>query len=115
LNIETSQMRLYDGVTFWIERHGTDGHPVSSVAGPACWIEFASPEVQGMSGSQNRMIIACMALSGADVTNAAVTVVEVVPMNEIGGPGACLIEIGKALGGEFRSVPPRVRIVVASI
>ena len=31
----TYQVRLNDGVTFGIERHGADGRPVSSAAGPA--------------------------------------------------------------------------------
>lgn len=68
----TSQMRLYDVVTFGIERNRADGRPVSSVARPARRVEFSRPEVQGMSGSENRMIVTGVALSRADVTNAAV-------------------------------------------
>ena len=97
-------MGLYDGVTFWIERHGADGRPVSRVARPARRVEFASPEIQGMSGSQNRMIVPCVTLGRADVTNSAVTMINVVPLREASRPGAGLIELGKALGGEFRPV-----------
>lgn len=97
-------MRLDDGISFWIERHGADGRPVSSIARPARRIAFSRAEGQGMSGGQNRVIAPCVALSGADVTNGAVTVVDVVPAREASGPGADLVEIGKALGGEFRPI-----------
>jgi hypothetical protein len=86
LNIETRQMRLYDGVTFWIERQGTDGQPVSSVAGPARQVEFARPEIYLMSGDQNRMIVAGMALSRTNVADAALAMIEVVPMYEADRP-----------------------------
>jgi hypothetical protein len=55
------QMRPYDEGAFGIERHGTDGHPVSSVARPARRVAFPSDEVQGMPGSQNRMVVPSMA------------------------------------------------------
>ena len=57
-----------------------------------------------MSYRQNRMIVAGMALSGADVTNAAVTVIEVVPAREASGLGAGLVEVGKALGRKLGPV-----------
>jgi len=95
------QMRLYNGVAFWIERNGTDGQPVSSIPGPARRVEFASRAIQGVSGSQNGVILSGVALGGADVTDAAVAMIEVVPTHEIGGPGACLIEVNEAFGGEL--------------
>ena len=39
-------MRLYDGITFGIERNGTDSRPVSSVARPARRVEAAGVDVQ---------------------------------------------------------------------
>ena len=65
-----------------------------------CW----RPEVQVMSGRQNRLIFSGVALSGADVTNAAVAMIDVVPMDEASGPGTGLVEIGKALGGKLGAV-----------
>src|SRR5574340_1510663 len=97
-------MRLYDGVTFGVERHGADGRPVARVAGPARRGKFARLDVQGMSCSQNCEIVPCVALSRADVTNAAVTVIEVVPVGEASGPGASLVEVGKALGGKLGAI-----------
>ena len=97
-------MRLYDGIAFGIERHGANGRPVSSVARPARRVECARPEVQVMSGRQNRLIFPGVALSGADVTNAAVAMIDVVPMDEASGPGTGLVEIGKALGGKLGAV-----------
>lgn len=95
-------MGFYDGVAFWIERHGAARRPVSRVTRPARRVEFASPEIQGMSGSQHRMIVPCVSLGRADVTNSAVTMIDVVALREASRPGAGLIELGKALGGEFR-------------
>jgi len=40
-----------------------------------------------------------VALSRADVADAAVPMVVVVPMHEAGGPGPGRIEIGEAFGG----------------
>ena len=54
-----------------------------------------------MSGSQDRLIVPGVALSRTDITNAAVTMIEVVPMHETSRPGTRLIEIGEALGGEL--------------
>ena len=95
-------MHFYDGVAFWIERHGADGHPIPSVAGPARRIAFPGAAAQGMSSRQDRVIDACVALSGADVANAAVPVSEVVTAHEIGRPDTGLLESVKALGGEFQ-------------
>ena len=50
------------------------------------------------------MIVSVMALRRADVADAAVTVVEVVPMHEVARPVACSIELGEARGGELRAV-----------
>ena len=55
-------MRVYDGVALGIERHGAVGRPVARVARRASRVEFASSEVQVMSGSQNRMIVSTVAL-----------------------------------------------------
>ena len=97
-------MRRYDGVTFGIERHGADGRPVSSVAGPARRVAFASLEIQGVSCSENREIVACVSLSRADVTNAAVTMIDVVPVDEACRPSARLVELDKALGGKLGAI-----------
>ena len=88
------QMRLYDGVAFGVEGNGADGCPVSSVARPARRIELSSPEVQGMPRRQDRIIVTRVALSGADVTNATMAMIEVVPMHKASRPSACLVEIG---------------------
>jgi hypothetical protein len=53
-------MRLYEEVAFGIEGDGADGHPVPGGAGPASWIAFAGLEVQGMSCSENRVIVVSM-------------------------------------------------------
>jgi len=57
-----------------------------------------------MSGRQNRLIVPCVTLSGANVANAAVAMIEVVPAHKAGRPNTSLIEVGKALGRKFRPV-----------
>lgn len=57
-----------------------------------------------MTGRQNRMIVPGMTLCRTDVADAAVPVLVVVPVHELSGRGANLVEVGKALGGELRPV-----------
>jgi hypothetical protein len=64
---------------------GADGSRVSSVARPARRVEYAGIEIRRMSGRQNRVIVAGWALSRTDVTNAAVAMIDVVPVHEAGG------------------------------
>ncbi|RMW97278.1 hypothetical protein D9R12_03975 [Pseudoxanthomonas spadix] len=45
-----------------------------------------------------------VALLRADVADAAVAVLDVVPMHEGRSPLACTVQVGKALGREFRPV-----------
>ena len=51
-----------------------------------------------MSGGENGVILAGMALGRADVTNATVPVLDVVPLHETGRPGTRVVEFGKAFG-----------------
>ncbi len=97
-------MRLYDGVSFGIEGDSTDRRPVSSIARPARRVAFASLQIQDMSRSENRVIVACVALSRADVPNTAVTMIEVVPVGEASHPNTRFVEIGEPLGGELGPV-----------
>ena len=64
-----------------------------------------------MSGRQYCPIFAGMALGRADVPNATVPMLNVVPLHEAGRPGTSIVEFGKAFGRK----PPCVRIVVASL
>lgn len=52
-----------------------------------------------MTRREDHVIVAVMALRRADVADAAVAVVEVVPMHELARPVACSIEIGEARVG----------------
>ena len=53
---------------------------------------------------QDGVVAAGVALFGRDVANAAVTMLDVVPVHEAGGPGASSGEVGLALTGELRAV-----------
>ncbi len=102
-------MRLDDAVAFGVESHGADGRPVASLAGPARWVSFTGLGVQRMSGGQNRVIVACVSLGRADVANAAVAMLEVVPTHKAGRPGTGRVKISEALGGELGPVLGRAK------
>ena len=95
-------MRLDDGVAFGVERHRADGRPVAGGTRPARQVEFASPAVQVMSGSKNHVIVPGIALRRADVSNAVMTMIEVVPTHEAGRPGPRAVEAGDALSIEVQ-------------
>src|SRR6478609_4132539 len=97
-------MRLDDRFAFGVERHGADGRPVAGAARPASRVDLTSADVQLVAGSQDGVVAAGMTLGWADVANAAVAMVMVVPTHEAGCRGACVLKISEALGGEFRSV-----------
>ena len=103
------QMRLYDGVALRIERNGTDRRPVTGVARPTCGSALAGLAVQGMSSGQNFMIRPVVSLSRADITNAAMAVIDVVPMHEPNCPSTSLVEIGEALSWELWPVLGRTK------
>ena len=85
-------MRLYDGVSFGIQRHDVNVRPVSRVARPSQRVAFAGPQIEFMPGGQNRPILTAMTLRGRDVANAAMAVIHVVPLDKGCRPGSCLIE-----------------------
>lgn len=97
-------MPVDEGVALRVERHGADGRPVSGIARPARRVALACAKVQLMAGGQNRQVFAGVPLGRADVTDAAVAMIEVVPMHEASRPGPRLVEVGKAPGGELRTV-----------
>ena len=52
-----------------------------------------------MTRGQYGVIVPGMSLRRADIADAAVTVLEVVPTHEAGSPGASRLKVSKALGG----------------
>ena len=97
-------MRLDDRIAFRVERDGADRRPIASSAGPACRIELAGLGVQRMPRRQNRVIFPGMPLRRADVANAAVPMLEVVPTHEVVGPGASIVDSGEAFDRKLRPV-----------
>ena len=104
LNIVVFRMRVDDAVAFRIERYGADWRPVARVAGPTCRVEFAGLGVKRVSRCQYRPLLTGMTLGRTDVTNAAVAMIDVVPMDECRSPGARLVEVGEALDGKLGAV-----------
>ena len=96
-------MRLDDAVAFGVERHGADVRPVARVARPSCRVERASLEVQRVTSRQDGAIVAGMALRRADAADAAVSMLDVVPINEADGPCARRVQVGESLGRGTRA------------
>lgn len=99
-----SQSGFDDRVTFRVERHRIDRRPVARLARPARRVLLSGLLVERMARIENGVILASVALGRADVLDAAVAVIVVVPMHELRRPGPGLIEAGKALGRELRPV-----------
>ena len=57
-----------------------------------------------MPSRQNRVILACMALRWADVANAAVSMIHVVPPHETDRPSASVVKIGKPFDRKLGSI-----------
>ena len=81
----TRQMGLDDGVAFGVKGNSADRRPVTRVTRPARRVALAGALVDLMPGSQDRVIAAFMARGRADVTDAAVQMLMVVPMHERAG------------------------------
>ena len=93
-----------DRVTLGVERHRCNWRPVARLARPARRVLLPGLLVQRMARIENGVIFTAVALGRADVLDAAVAVIVVVPMHELRRPGSGLIEAGKALGRELRPV-----------
>jgi hypothetical protein len=78
-----------------IERHRSKRRPVASAAGPARWIALLGLEVQGVPCGQDGLVLAGVALRRADVPDAAVTMIVVVPTHELRRPDPGFSEIGR--------------------
>jgi hypothetical protein len=55
-------------------------------------VALSGLEVQRVASRQDGPVVAAMALRWADVADAAVAVLDVVPMHELSGPGAVRIQ-----------------------
>ena len=97
-------MRFDDGVAFGVERHGADGRPVASRARPSGGVDLACLAVQRVTRGEDRAVFAGVTLSGADVADAAVAIVVVVPTHERCRPGPGRVEISEARLRELRAV-----------
>ena len=85
-------------VALWIEGHDVDVRPVACVARPTRRVALLGLEVQRVACRQDGLVLPVMALRRADVADAAVAMIDVVPTHEVGGPGASCSEIDEAFG-----------------
>ncbi len=90
-----------DCIAFGIERGRTDVQPAPRVAGPACRVALFGLGVQLVASRQDSLVVSGVALLRADVTDAAVAMVDVVPMHERIGPGPGLSQARQPFGVSF--------------
>ena len=93
-----------DIIALRIERDRRDRRPVAGLAAPASWVELACPLVKFVPAGQQTAIPAGMALGWRHVSDTAVPMCVVVPMDEARRPFPCRIEFGEAFDREFRPV-----------
>ena len=91
-------------VEIGIEGDRADLRPVARVARPACRAALPGLGVEVAASRQDGLVFAFMALLRADVADAAVAVIEVVPVDQFSRLGPGVIQAGEALGGELRPV-----------
>src|SRR5438105_14120822 len=91
-------------VALRIESDHTDVRPVPRIAGPARRVALPGLGVKLVPSGQDGQVIASVALLRADIADATVTMVDVVPTDELGRPGPGLIQAGEARGGELGPV-----------
>jgi hypothetical protein len=82
--------RLDHGGAFGIERDEGDRIPVSGVPRPVPRVACPGGEVKRVAGFQHRAILTGMSLSRADVADAAVAMIVVVPTHGGTRPGLAL-------------------------
>src|SRR5215213_7624294 len=75
-----------DAVALGVEGDGADRRPVAGQPAPAVRIGLARLPVRRMTGGQDGAVSAGMALRRGDVADAAMAVLEVVPVHEPGRP-----------------------------
>jgi len=92
------------GIALRVERAGAHGRPIAGVARPARGVALARLRLARVTRGQDRVIVAGMTLCRADVADAAVAVLDVVPAHEVRRPGPRLVQIDEALGREIRPV-----------
>ena len=82
-----------------VERHSTDWCPVARMARPARRIAFTRRLVQCVTRREDYVIVASMALRRTHVTDAAVTMLEIVTVHERGSPGTGCAQIIETRSG----------------
>ena len=76
----------HDSVTLRIERDCANRRPVACPTGPARRMALAGLEIRLMACRQDRPILQRVSLRERDVADAAVAVLEVVPVDEVTPP-----------------------------
>jgi hypothetical protein len=104
LSMLSAGSHVDDRVALGIEGDHTDVRPVACVAGPACRVALLGFGVERVASRQDGLVITDVSLLRADVADATVAVINVVPTHELGRPGPGLIQVGKAVGRELGPV-----------
>src|SRR5512140_542314 len=91
-------------VALGIEGDHADVRPVARVARPARRVALPGLAVERMPSRQDGLVIAGVTLLRADVADAAVAVIDVVPADKFSRPGSGLGQAGEALGRELGPV-----------
>ena len=95
--IDGPQVRSEDSVSFRVQGDRSGGFPVPSASRPASQVSLAGLAIQRVASGQNLCFVARVTLHQVDVTEAAVTVLMVIPAHKASRPRAGLVEIAKPL------------------
>lgn len=96
-------------LTLWIQRDELDRRPVAGVARPATWVLFSGVLVHRIAAGEDVPIDTSMTLRRADVSNAAVAMLVVVPTHEVCSSLTCVLQIDEAARRKLGSILRRAK------
>jgi hypothetical protein len=97
-----AKLRGHHRIALGIERDDGDWIPVACMTRPTSWVSRLRLDVHPMSSAENVAVLADVTLRRADVTDATVLVVVVVPVYERARPLASLLQVRKPLRRKLR-------------
>ncbi len=92
-----------------IERDDGDRIPIACMTRPAARVNRSRPYIHSMPSGKDVVVLTGMTLCGADVADAAMLVIVVVPVDERFRPESRVLQIGKPFCRKLRTVLGRAK------
>jgi hypothetical protein len=103
------ELRLNEGVSFWVEGDRLDGRPVAGITAPASRVSDFGGQIDGMTLSKDMDILSLVPLVWCDEADTAMQVLGVIPSHKICSPATRICNGGEALGWKCRGILGRTK------